>query len=223
MRLLLIEDNQELAFTMKQYLSSQYKYICDLALNGSEGELKAFDASYDVILLDLNLPDKNGFEILSFLRSEKIDTPILILTARMEQEAKIRGFELGGDDYITKPFDFAELHARIQAVVRRSYGRSHPRIIIGSLTIDPQTRTVTLNDQKLSLSVKEFDILEVIANNYPNIMSNEQIAEHVYDEDFDPFSSVLRVHMANLKKKLGYKQDSILKNIKGKGYYICTK
>lgn len=223
MRLLVIEDNKELAVTMKDYLHRQYKYVCDLAFTGSEGELKAYDASYDVILLDLNLPDKDGFEILSFLRSEQINTPVLILTARIEQESKIRGLLLGGDDYITKPFDFAELHARIQAVVRRSHGRSNPFISIGPLKVDPHTRTVTLDQQNIALSVKEFDILEVLANNHPTIMSNEEIAEHIYDEDFDPFSSVLRVHMANLKKKLVYQEGSILKNIKGKGYYLCIK
>lgn len=150
-------------------------------------------------------------------------TPVLIITARIELEQRVRGLELGSDDYITKPFEFTELNARIQAVIRRFRGRANPVILIGGLSLDPSTRRVTLGGQEILLSAKEFDILEYLASCYPRIVSNEELAEHVYDENFDPFSGVIRVHMANIKKKLKIGDVPVLRNEKGKGYYLCLE
>lgn len=222
MRLLIIEDQVELANLMKATLTN-YSYVVDVAHTGMDGELKAFDNSYDAILLDLNLPDKDGLDVLAFLRSQGITSPILILTARSELNQRIKGFDLGSDDFIIKPFEFEELHARIQAVVRRFYGRSNPIIQIEALAIHPKTRRVFIHEQEILLSTKEFDILEFIANNYPNLVSSEELAEHVYDENFDPFSSVIRVHIANIKRKLVLDGEPILRNVKGRGYYLCLR
>lgn len=222
MRILIIEDQVELANLMKQTLAN-YSYVVDMAHTGMDGELKAFDNAYDAILLDLNLPDKDGLDVLAFLRSQGITSPILILTARSELNQRIKGFDLGSDDFIIKPFEFEELHARIQAVVRRFYGRSNPIIQIEALAIHPKTRRVFIHKQEVLLSTKEFDILEFIANNYPNLVSSEELAEHVYDENFDPFSSVIRVHIANIKRKLVYDGEPILRNVKGRGYYLCLR
>ena len=222
MRLLIIEDNQELADLMKQKLS-EFGYVCDVAYDGIEGDYKASDYDYDAILLDLNLPDKDGFELLEDWRKQGFNVPVLIVSARDELDQRIKGLQLGSDDYITKPFEFAEINARIQAVIRRFRGRAAPVIIIEMLTLDPATRRVTLNKHEVALSAKEFDILEYLASCYPRIVSNEELAEHVYDENFDPFSGVIRVHMANIKKKLKIGDLSILRNEKGKGYYLCLK
>jgi two-component system response regulator QseB len=220
MRLLIIEDNKELAYNMKEGLDN-LGFIVDVSNLGLDGEEKAFVNSYDVILLDLNLPDKDGLDILKYLRSNGIDTPIIIVTARDEIKELAKGLDLGADDYIRKPFEIVELRARIQAVIRRFYGRSNPNIVIGSININAGSRKVTIDNKEVPLAVKEFDILEYIANRHPDVVSSEDIAEHIYDEFFDPMSSVLRVHIAKLKKKL--KEVSgrdIIKTTRGKGYSI---
>ena len=166
---------------------------------------------------------ESRFGLLEDWRDRGLSVPVLIVTARGELEQRVKGLRLGSDDYITKPFVFVELDARIQAVIRRFRGRANPAIIIGGLSIDPATRHVTLDGQEIPLSAKEFDILEYLASCHPRIISNEELAEHVYDEDFDPFSGVIRVHMANIKKKLKTGGTSILCNEKGKGYYLCLE
>lgn len=223
MKLLVIEDNRELLESMQKGLE-KLDFQVDVSLNGIVGEEKAFVNNYDVILLDLNLPDKDGLEILKFLRSENIETPVIIISARDEIEERALGLDLGADDYLTKPFQLLELRARIQAVIRRFHGRTNPNIIIGDLSIHPASRSVRWLGTNISLSVKEFDILEYIAECHPAIVSNEEIIEHIYDENFDPFSTVLRVHLTKLRKKL---KDSIGKDIlittRGKGYSLCIE
>ncbi len=221
MRILIIEDDYELARTIKEGLI-QYGLICDLAHSANEGEEKISINSYDTILLDLNLPDYDGLDVLKDLRSIGVSTPVIIVTARTEIEQRARGLDLGADDYITKPFDFIELRARIQAVMRRSYGLVKNELKIGEITMNPRTREVYYNETKINLSSKEFDILEYIAMRYPDVVSSEDIAEHIYDEYFDPFSSVLRVHISNLKKKLKLSVGiELIQTIKGRGYKIC--
>lgn len=222
MRLLIVEDNRELADLMREKLSG-LGYVCDTAYDGESGDVKACDNDYDAILLDLNLPDRDGFALLEGWRDQGLLTPVLIVTAQGELEQRVRGLRLGSDDYITKPFEFAELDARIQAVIRRFRGRANPAIVIGGLSVDPATRRVTLEGREIPLSAKEFDILEYLASCHPRIVSNEELAEHVYDENFDPFSGVIRVHMANIKKKLKVGAEPVLRNEKGKGYYLCLE
>lgn len=223
MRLLIIEDTIALLHMMKEGLQA-LGFQVDTAETGLDGEQKAYITSYDCILLDLNLPDKDGIEILRFLRTNNILTPVVIITARDEIEQKTLGLDLGADDYITKPFQLAELRARIQAVIRRYHGRTNPLISVGCLCIHPASRKVYINEHEVALSSKEFDILEYIAVKHPAIVSAEEIVEHVYDEDFDPFSSVLRVHLTRLRKKLkDAAQQDILMTIRGKGYYLCVE
>lgn len=223
MRLLIIEDNIKLANCMKNGLEKS-GFCIDVANNGIDGEILTFINMYDCILLDLNLPDKDGIDILKYLRKKNIESPIIIISARDEIEERAFGLDLGADDYITKPFELLELRARVQAVIRRFNGRSNPEIIINSLVINPASRTVIISDKKVNLAIKEFDILEYIAEKYPNVVSSEEIAEHIYDETFNPFSSVLRVHVAKLRKKLlaavGYE---VMITMRGKGYRLCIK
>ncbi len=223
MRILIIEDNKELALVVKEGLIKA-SFTVDLSFTGCDGEEKAFVNEYDVILLDLNLPDKDGLTVLRFLRSENIITPIIIITARNEVEQRAQGLNDGADDYIVKPFEILELTARINAMTRRFYGRAKAEIVVGSLHINPGTRRAFYNDELINLSAREFDILEYVASCSPAVVSGEQIAEHVYDEFYDSFSSVLRVHISNLKKKLrAVIGKEMLQTIKGKGYYICDE
>ena len=222
MRLLIVEDNKKLCEHMKQELFN-IGYAVDTAYTGIEGEEKAYTNSYDLILLDLNLPDKDGLDILNFLRKSQVETPVIIVTARGEVEERALGLDIGADDYLTKPFQLVELRARVQAVIRRFYRRTNPLIETGSLSINPLTRVVTWHGQTILLSAKEFDILEYIASRHPEVVSSEDIIEHVYDEDHDPFSSVLRVHLTRLRKKLSAATNKeILMNHRGKGYHLCV-
>ena len=223
MRILIIEDNVELAQTMKIGLEKENFYV-DVDYTGCGGEEKAFVNEYDAILLDLNLPDKDGLEILSFLRASNINYPILIISARDDISNRALGLDSGADDYIVKPVQLLELRARLHAVIRRYHGRGHPIIQIEELCLNPSSRVATFKDVVIPLASKEFDILEYIASRHPAVVSAEEIAEHVYDEDFNPFSSVLRVHFTRLRKKLMEASgQEILVNIRGKGYHLCVK
>ena len=217
MRVLIIEDNVEILKCMKVELEKSGLYV-DIANNGLEGEEKAYVNEYDVILLDLSLPDKDGMEILKYLRKENIETPIIIITASIEIT---KGLNLGADDYIVKPFNMDELNARIQAVLRRFRGRGNPNIVLNKLIIDPISRRANYDKKRIDLTTKEFDILEYLAIRYPAIVSSEEILEHTYDESFDSFSSVLRVHIAKLRKKLKKTTGKdILLTTRGKGYSL---
>lgn len=220
MRLLIIEDDKQLSGEMKIGLERQ-GFTIDIANTGIEGEEKAFVTDYDAVLLDLNLPDKDGIDILVFLRNNERNMPVLIVSARETVKERSDALDLGADDYIVKPFDFIELTSRIRAVVRRFYGRTSPQITIGDLSIDPATRTALWKTEKILLSVKEFDILLYLAECYPKVVSGEEIIEHTYNEEFDMFSSVLRVHISNLRKKLQTASGlNLLITVKGKGYYL---
>lgn len=220
MRILIIEDDIELGESLKKFLTNN-KFYVDLAILGEDGQEKAQINKYDCILLDLNLPDKDGIDVLKHLREEDILVPIIIITARDEIKERALGLDLGADDYLVKPFDLIELRARVNATIRRFYGRVNPEIKVNKLIINPKTRIVSYESNEISLSAKEFDILEYIANRYPEVVSSEDIAEHVYDEFFDPFSSVLRVHISNLKKKLKLSSgEELLITLKGKGYKL---
>lgn len=222
MRLLIIEDDRQLANEMRIGLERQ-GFTIDIANTGLDGEEKAYVTNYDAVLLDLNLPDKDGIEILSFLRSNGRNMPVLIVSARDTVRERTTGLDLGADDYITKPFDFVELTSRIRAVVRRFYGRTNPEITIGSLSVNPAMRTALWEKEVILLSTKEFDILLYLAERHPEIVSSEDIIEHTYNEDFDLFSSVLRVHISNLRKKLqAASGQNLLMTVKGKGYCLWS-
>lgn len=223
MRLLIIEDNIELTNSMKKGLE-KVNFQVDISNNGEDGTEKAIVNEYDVILLDLNLPDGDGIDVLKDLRKKAINTPIIIITARDAVSDLAIGLDNGADDYISKPFKLLEVRARIHAVIRRFHGRTNPIINIGKLQLNPINRTVHIDGIELELAIKEFDILEYICYKYPAVVSSEEIVEHIYDENFDPFSSVLRVHISRLKNKVNnaYGKE-VLVNVRGKGYYLCVE
>lgn len=224
MRLLVIEDNIELSNSMKKGLENM-NFKVDISNTGEEGEEKASINEYDVILLDLNLPDTDGIEVLKYLRKKSIDTPIIIIITARDNVADLAiGLDNGADDYITKPFQLLEVRARIHAVIRRFHGRTNPIINIGGVKLNPVNRTVYIDEKEVILAIKEFDILEYICYKHPAVVSSEEIVEHVYDENFDPFSSVLRVHISRLKNKLKNVQgQDVLVNVRGKGYCLCVE
>lgn len=224
MNILIIEDFAALAQRMKEALVS-IGYTVDIAHDGKKGEELAFLKTYHVILLDLNLPDKDGLEILQNLRSHHVTSSIIIVSARDGIEDRVKGLDFGSDDYLMKPFQLEELRARVQAVVRRYYGKQKSTLEIEGLVIDRGARTVSLHGVAITLLAKEFDILEYLAMRYPNIVSSQELVEHLYEETFDPFSSALRVQLTRLRKKLsqGNEQQDILKTIRGKGYCLCLK
>lgn len=218
----MIEDDGRLSEEIKIGLKRQ-GFCIDLAATGLDGEEKAYATDYDAVLLDLNLPDKDGLDVLSFLRNHGRNIPVLIVSARGGVKERSAGLDLGADDYITKPFDFVELTSRIHAVIRRFYGRLNPKITLGDLSVNPATRTALWKEKPIPLSAKEFDILSYLAECSPNVVSGEEIIEHTYNEEFDMFSSVLRVHISNLRKKLyAASKENLLITVKGRGYRLWS-
>ena len=222
MRLLIIEDSEEIINCIK--IELEKIGICvDTATSGFEGEEKAYVNEYDIIILDIGLPDKNGIEILKYLRRESIDTPVMILTGCDERKMLIQGLEIGADDYLIKPIQMEEIVARVRAIIRRYNKKSNPDIKIGNLVVNTSTRIALYNNKKLELTIKEFDILEYLAMKFPAVISSEEILEHVYNEYFNPFSSVLRVHITKLRKKLEKASGKeILITTRGKGYSLTN-
>ena len=223
MRLLIIEDNLDVLLSMKIGLEN-HGFCVDVADNGIEGEEKAYINEYDLILIDITLPDKNGIDIVKYLRGENVDVPIIIISGCNNHDIIINSFNLGIDDYITKPFLIEELVARVQAVIRRVNGKVNPNIIIGKFNINTVLKKVTYKNKNIDLTSKEYDILEYLAIKYPAIISSEELLEHIYDESFDSFSSVLRVHIAKLRKKIkNISGIDILNNVRGKGYSLYSE
>ena len=220
MRILIIEDNVNILNCMKEKLSSNGLYI-DIADNGIEGEEKAFVNDYDLIVLDLSLPDKNGIEILKYLREEEIDTPIIVISGNNSPSDMLKLYQYGADDYIVKPFSYEILEAKINAVIRRANGKVSSIFKVNNIEINSVTKKVYINHHEIPLTAKEFDILEYLAMKYPAVISTEEILEHVYDENMDSFSSVIRVHIAKLRKKLRkYSDRDMLFTKRGTGYSL---
>jgi len=220
MKILIIEDDQALAKLIKVGLEAE-QFNIDIAYDGKTALNNTFVNKYHLILLDLNLPDFDGTEILEKLRTNGDKTPVIIISARNNVKSKLEGLNLGADDYLVKPFAFDELLSRIKAVNRRFFGQGSNLITVGQFTINYELHIATYYGQTLALSSKEFAILHFIALSYPKIVTTSDIIEYVYDDDLDPFSSVVRVHLANLRKKVNQKQSQqLLKTIKGRGYTL---
>lgn len=223
MRLLIIEDEAELAKAMGRGLKS-LGYAADLAFDGLEGERMAMAVNYDLIILDLTLPEKDGIDVCRYIREHGCTSAVIMLTARNQVSDRTLGLDSGADDYLAKPFAFDELRARIQALLRRSFGYRSPVINIGNLTVNPATRTVAFKDKIIPLTSREFDILEYFVCRYPAVVSTEEILEHVWNDDMDPFSNVVRVHLANLRRKLkDGAGEPLIETMIGKGYRLWER
>jgi DNA-binding response OmpR family regulator len=221
MNILVIDDELELLEKLNSVLTSEH-YTVETASDGREGLKKVWNDTYDLILLDIMLPGLNGLEVLSEIRAAGILTPVLMLTAKGDIKDKIAGLNLGADDYLAKPFSLGELLARIRALLRRGNTGS-PVLEFGGVRLNTISREVTKDDEPLTLTAKEFAILEFLLHNRGRAVSRFTLAEHVWGDNFDPFrmSNFIDVHMKNLRKKLNFpEQESAIKSIRGFGYLI---
>lgn len=219
MKILIVEDDRVLAKTIEQCIAP--KYDSDIAYDGEEGIMYAKQGIYDLILLDLMLPIMNGYEVLQNIRASKNFTPVLILTAKDGLEDKLKGFDNGADDYITKPFERKELLARIEAILRRTNGNytETNTISFKDLVLDLNNREVKVNDQEVILQGKQFDVLEYLITSKNTIITKDQIFDKIWGFNSETSTNVIEVYASGLRKelkKIGY--DKYLKTIRGVGY-----
>lgn len=215
MRVLVVEDEPELLRPLAQALRED-GYAVDEASDGEEGLFKAQSWDYDAVVLDLMLPGKDGWEVLAALRCER-KTPVLILTARDAVADRVRGLDAGADDYLVKPFELAELLARLRALIRRAAGQAESLITLGAVVIDTRTKTVRHHDQPVPLTAREYALLEMLALHRGRLVTRTQIYEHLFDENDDSLSNLVEVHVSNIRKKLG---KDLIATRRGQGYII---
>lgn len=223
MRILLIEDEKRLSAVIKKGLTEEGLAV-DQAFNGEDGLYLAESESYDLILLDIMLPEMDGVTLCKELRKKKMDTPILMLTAKTQTMDKVAGLNAGADDYLTKPFEFIELISRIQALLRRSHKQTQTTIMIDNLEVDPITHLATRGGKGINLTPKEFSILEFLARHKDEVVTRTQIIEHTWDYNFDSMSNVVDVFITTLRKKIDANQKKkLIHTIHGIGYKITDK
>lgn len=220
MKILLVEDEEKLLETIKEGLV-HCGYAVDTALDGEEGSFMAFTNDYDLIILDINLPKKDGFEILKEVRARDSEVNIIMLTALSDVDDRVKGFDLGANDYVLKPFHFEELKARIRSLLRRKTTIKDAVIETKGISFDTTKRTFKIDGENLKLTAKEAGILEYLFFNLGRYVTTEELMEHVWNDEVDIFSNVVRVHMSALRKKLKAKLGkNIIRNEIGKGYII---
>ncbi|MBU4236552.1 MAG: response regulator transcription factor [Proteobacteria bacterium] len=220
MRILVIEDEKRLAAILKKGLEES-DFVVDVALDGEDGLFMARTYPYDAVLLDILLPKVDGLTVLKKLRAKKIGVPVLMLTAKGELEDRVRGLNLGADDYLVKPFDFLELLARLNTVIRRSMGKASPIIVIDDLSLDMSAKTVTRSGKEINLSAKEYNLLEYLALNSGRVIGRTELTEHLYDTEFDLDSNIIDVYINYLRNKIdkGYDRQLIV-TVRGAGYVL---
>lgn len=216
MRVLVVEDETDLADTLSRALTEE-GFAVDLAADGSEGLFKVTDVTYDAAVLDVMLPGMDGWAVLENARARGVRTPVLMLTARDTVEDRVRGLNLGADDYLVKPFALRELVARLHALVRRAYGGPHPRIAIGDVVLDAGSKRVQRNGIIIDLTAREYSVLELLAQSRGRVISRARLCEHLYNEDIDITSNVVDVHIAALRRKLG---PDVIRTRRGEGYIV---
>jgi heavy metal response regulator len=221
MRILVIEDEKKIASFVKRGLQEE-GYAIDIAYDGEEGHFLATTNDYDLIVLDLMLPRLDGLSLCKKLREEDGQTtPIIILTAKDKTEDKVKGLDSGADDYLTKPFAFAEFLARIRAALRKKNVQVATKLQVGDLVIDLLTHQVTRGNEEIVLTAKEFALLEYLMRNTGKLVTRTMISEHVWDINFDSGTNVIDVYINFLRKKVDYgHQKSLIHTIRGRGYVI---
>ncbi|CAN5419911.1 response regulator transcription factor [soil metagenome] len=220
MRLLLVEDDKRIARFVAKGLREN-AYAVDVAANGEDALYQAEINIYDLIILDVMIPEKNGFEVCRELRAAGANLPILMLTARDAVEDRIAGLDTGADDYLTKPFEFGELLARLRALLRRRSEVLPSKIIVGNLEIDTSAQKVRRGGEEISMTAKEYALLEYFARNAGRVVGREEISDHVWDETFDPFSNLIEVYVNRLRQKIDENSaSSLIQTRRGAGYIL---
>lgn len=222
MRILIVDDEQTLLSQLKDAFEGQ-RYTVQTALDGEEALEKLFENPVDLIILDIMLPKRDGLSVLSEIRKTGATTPVLMLTAKGDIHDKIKGLDLGADDYLAKPFSLDELLARVRALFRRSGGQADSLLQVKDLRLDTVSREVTKGGKPVELTAREFSILEFLLYNKNRAISRFSLAEHVWGDAFDPFSmsNFMDVHMKNLRRKIGDSgHGTIIRTIRGVGYII---
>ena len=219
MRILIVEDEPKTAAYTRKGLT-EHGFVVDVAANGTDGAHLALTSDYDLIVLDVMLPGADGWEVLRRIRATK-QTPVLFLTAHDDVADRVKGLELGADDYLVKPFAFSELLARVRSILRRGAKQTDERLRISDLEIDPLKRRVTRGDKKIDLTTQEFALLDYLARHCGEVLSRTLIAENVWDMNFDSDTNVVDVAMRRLRAKIDDPFEAkLIRTIRGVGYVI---
>jgi DNA-binding response OmpR family regulator len=220
MRILLAEDDNRVASFVRRGLREE-QYAVDVAADGEKAFFMAQTGEYDLIILDLMLPRKDGMEVLRALRASKAGTPVLILTAKDKPKDKVEGLNAGADDYLTKPFGFEELLARVRALLRRRGDMAPTVLTAGDLQIDTLKHRVSRGGKELDLTNREYALLEFFLRHPNEVVTRTKLSEHVWEADFDTFSNVIDVHIARLRQKIndGF-SPKLLETVRGRGYIL---
>ena len=220
MRILITEDETELADALARGLRQQ-GYAADVAYDGEEALVMAEVNDYDLIILDLNLPKIDGVEVCIRIRASGSPVGILMLTARSSLDDRVNGLDQGADDYLVKPFHFPELLARVRAILRREGETRHPILRIGDLVLDPNAIKGYFRGSEIAFTIKEFAILEYLMRNAGRVISQEELLEHVWNEDTNMFTHTVKVHINNMRKKLSAAgAGDLISTVKGRGYLL---
>lgn len=223
MKILVVEDEERVAQFIQKGLKEE-GHAVDVSYDGEDGGFLAEVNDYDLIILDLMLPKKNGLQTCKEIRDHGVNTPVLMLTARDSVEDKVRGLDAGADDYLAKPFAFEELLARVRALLRRQSETKTPILSIADLELDPMTRQVTRSGKPIRLTTKEYALLEYLLRNPKKVLSRTLIGEHVWDMNFDPESNVIDVYVSHLRTKVdkGF-EPPLIHTLRGQGYILSDE
>jgi DNA-binding response OmpR family regulator len=220
MRVLVVEDSRRLAGIIKRGLLEE-GYAVDSAYDGEEAQYMAETTPFDLIVLDVMLPKKDGLAVCRDLRAKNVNTPILMLTAKDSVEDKVVGLDAGADDYVVKPFAFAELLARLRALLRREVSPKVQKYEVGDLTLDPQSREVSRDGRRIDLTSKEYAILEYFMRRPNAVVTRTMLGENVWDYEFDGLSNIIDVYVRRLRKKIDRDgEDSLIQTVRGAGYRL---
>ncbi|WP_262123228.1 response regulator transcription factor [Anaerococcus sp. Marseille-Q5996] len=220
MRVLVVEDDLDLINLLEEGLT-MYGYAVDKASDGDQAIEMAYIENYDIVILDINLPKKDGFEVLDEIRKFNQEVNIIMLTARSDIDDRVKGLDFGANDYMVKPFDLKELDARMRALLRRKSVTESTILEAGNMKFDTASREAFVDNQKINLTQKETGILEYLFLNKERFVSSEELIDHVWDSNADSFSNSVRVHMSSLRKKIKeLSGENKIQNVIGKGYRI---
>lgn len=220
MHILVVEDEKKVASFIKRGLEAA-NYSVDVEHDGQAGLNRILEGDYDLVILDVMLPTLDGLSIMKKIRQQQLSVPVLLLTARVTVADKITGLDLGADDYLTKPFAFEELLARVRALLRRGGQATSPLLTVADLRLDPVTREVTRGGRRIELTAKEFALLEFFLRRHEQILSRAVIAQHVWGVDYDTFTNVIDVYVNYLRKKIDDEcAVKLIHTVRGAGYVL---